>query len=293
MSYPFVSLKIFRGVSFFSRSVFVFFLVYLPLLPSDGEGSVKHSLSLKEKESLRYHLENIFNEVDLLIKNHRLEASDLERQKHMMSEMKMFERIPFRSKISNLKDQLKKLSKDHRLTWINFTLLPKKTVPKAPPKTMDTHSEWRLSEENFVEVFHFKVKLKGSQQNITQWVKSSLNQLRLVELESEDPSLSIQLIGHQLWEVQARTFRFRNIQFPHLLPRNPRGLLPAWAKRNFNEFAQLEPLLWNFIVKTEAKIPEALQYYPLREQFLLNDARLNYVSQKLKNRSTQDNHSVH
>ena len=53
-------------------------------------------------------------------------------------------------------------------------------------------------------------------------------------------------------------------------------LLPIWARRNPEQFARQEPLLWNLIEKTEETAPLASNYFGNREQFLLNDARVGF-----------------
>ena len=63
-------------------------------------------LTRPERETLRYHLENLYNELDLLMRNQRVDQADLRRQKHDFEELKTFLRIPFEEDLPGLKKNL-------------------------------------------------------------------------------------------------------------------------------------------------------------------------------------------
>lgn len=104
--------------------------------------------------------------------------------------------------------------------------------------------------------------------------------MRLTELDSSRGTLAVRKIKPGIWKIHAHAFRFRNLKFPTLVPRNPRSLLPAWARVDFPAFAKAEPVISGFVTRIEALEPKAEPYYRLREEFLVNDARLSFFLSK-------------
>jgi hypothetical protein len=228
--------------------------------------SLEPSLSLKEAErsSLRYHLENIFNEVDLTIRNHRANDSDLKRQISEMEMLKVYQRIPLTQDWAGLQADLKRGSKEFNLKWLGIKLIRRSPVPK------------QIAEE-----IHFKLKIKGDQDSAVRWVQSwRTAQLRLVETNLKPGPEAVQPLGNQIWQIEGHAFRFRKEYQVVATPRNPRKLLPTWAQKDLGEFSLKEPLLWSLVNRIEVLTPRALPYYAKRREFLLNDARMNFFLSK-------------
>src|SRR4051812_142733 len=72
--------------------------------PSTPEA--RQELSDRQRSELRFRIENLFNEVDLLIKNERADRSDLARQEREAKALKVYDRIPFEADLPGLKRQL-------------------------------------------------------------------------------------------------------------------------------------------------------------------------------------------
>jgi hypothetical protein len=244
------------------------------------------SLSLTERNSLRYNLENTFNEVDLLIRNHKADLTDLKRQERDMNALKVFDRIPFQRDIPGLKRELKKSSQPWKIQIRQVEVTHYSKPASAAPGLQTTDAPlYRLKPEQVAETIFLKLSVKGEEEPVKKWVSSwRTDQMRLVELDlnhsSEINSQVMRKTGPDIWELRIRTFRFRSIAYPVLSPRNPRELLPSWAKKNTDLFSSSEPILWSFVTRIEALAPKARPYYKNRAHFLLNDARMNFFLSK-------------
>lgn len=242
----------------------------------------KSLLSISEKESLRYHLEGLFNDVDLIIKNRKSRNADLKRQERDLAYLKVYERIPLQRNLPQLKVNLKETAKDHQITLTQIKILgfskPGKPIPKSQ---FADQPQFQIEPNQLVEEIRFKMIAQGGVEQIQNWTSSwRTEQMRIVELASSDLGKSIRRLAPKKWEIRARAFRFRNIQYPHLIPRNPKEFLPQWAKQNLGRFAKEEPLLWSFVSRTENLIPEAKPLYQTRSQMFLNDVRMNFFLSK-------------
>jgi len=240
-------------------------------------------LSQAERASLRYKLENLFNEVDLLIRNQRVDEADVLRQEREMEALKVYERIPFTDDLEGLKEQLSESARQSGVKLERLLVLGRSKAKRRIPSSLLTDEpEFRLTPLDVVETLHLQLDARGSESAIQRWTSAwQTEQLRLVEPAVDAPERQ----GVDRWQIQARTFRFRNIQFPALRPRPPEQLLPAWARRNSSEFARQEPLLWSFVEKVRALTPAALPLYRNRERFLLNGARMDFFLAKAMPRS--------
>jgi hypothetical protein len=80
--------------------------------------------------------------------------------------------------------------------------------------------------------------------------------------------------------VRARSYRFRELRYPRLRPRDPLELLPSWARRQPERFASQEPILWDYVKRIREKIPETPGLYEQRAEFLLDSARMSFFMTK-------------
>lgn len=246
-------------------------------------GQTEHSLKPSEKASLRFHLENLSNEIDLLIRNQKIDRSDVKKQERDFANLRTLERIPLKRNIPSLKSELIESAKP-----LNLQLQHMETTGYSPPGkkipslVLTSDPPFRLNEDQLVEKIQFTITVQGTEDQLNEWVHHWPNQLiRYVEFESKKERRPIHSkAAKPIWILKAHTFRFREIRFPKLRPKNPRDLLPAWAKQNPGAFSAQEPVLWSFVKKIEQLAPQATPCYDIRSQFLLNDARLSFFLSK-------------
>ncbi len=241
-------------------------------------------LTDSDRASVRYHLENLFNEVDLLIKNQKINRADVKRQERDFADLKIYERIPFQGDLAGLKETLTQSAEKFQLKVKDFKLVRFSGPGKPIPQWIYTdQSEFHLSEDQLVELIYFQLKTTGTLKMITQWTQSWPNhQMRLTELDGGLSIKPIQKGNEKLWIIRGHAFRFRKIQFPTLVPRNPKDLLPPWARIDPETFSKSEPFLWNFVKKIQILVPKTRSCYENLEQFSLNDARMTFFLSKFK-----------
>lgn len=240
-----------------------------------GEEDNKSLLSIRERDSLRYHLENFSNEMDLLIRNQRVDHFDLQRQERDMATLKVFERVPLDQELVEMKYALTKNAKFSGLLLTQFEVLPNKSITPSLPPFLYTDSSFHIRDEQLVERIKFVISIQGP--DVRKWGASLPHTLiRYVKVDH------IHRIGSS-WQISAHAYRFRNIRFPKLQPKDPLTYLPTWARRNTTKFAQAEPTLWTFVKRIESLAPRTAPLYETRGKFLLNDARLNFFIRLTKN----------
>jgi hypothetical protein len=261
--------------------IFAVSLNLLTALPAIGSiRSLKASkLSESERNSMRYELEILFNEVDLLIKNQKSNLSNLKRQETDIEGLKVYERIPFKRDESGLKEELKRSAQAFQVTLAEFKTTRNKDEPLVHPRQTHLSPQWKP--ESIAEQIGFRAVVRGPEISVKNWVRAwKTDQMRLIELDSKDENQSIVPLKNQRWEIYAHAFRFKPIKPPEFNPKSPRELLPSWAKRDPKSFSSSEPLLWNYVIRTEALIPKAKPYFQSRSKFMLNDAQMNFFLSK-------------
>jgi hypothetical protein len=271
-----------KNLNYFSALLLFFNLLMGFEAAAEIQRPLTPHLEVQEKESLRYHLEGLFNDVDLIIKNRKSRNADLKRQERDLAFLKVYERIPFKRNISALEKNLKETARDYQIQLLQFKVSGY-SKPGKPLRKSQFADEPRLQiqPDQLVEEIHIQLIVKGDPEKIRNWTQAwRQEQMRLVELETSDPSPSIRSVTSNQWEIRARAFRFRKIQYPNLIPRNQKEFLPQWAKKEPKHFASAEPLLWSFVSKTEALIPQAKPLYQTRSQMFLNDFRMNFFLSK-------------
>ena len=235
-----------------------------------------------ERDTLRYHLENLFNEVDLLVKNQRADESDVQRQEREFQGLQVYERIPFQENLTELKSQLAGSASDHGLILERIAITHRSQEGgKVPSSIYTDNSGFHLKPGQVVQTLDVRAVVKAkTPAELENWVhgwKSDV--LRLVEPSGTESSCYHPL-GTGEYAVSAIAYRFREEKFPTLVPRNPMELLPGWARRDPDSFARNESLLWDFVKKIQALEPKTPPLYRNRERFLLNDARYEFFLKK-------------
>jgi hypothetical protein len=270
------------------RTALLFCSILLSVSVTAHSAPAPTSLDAKQRDWLRYKLENLFNEQDLMIRNQKVDRSDVEHQRREFTELKVFERIPFREDLPGLRKSIEASTVERGLKLISFNPLPKHkpTAPRLPESIYTDGPNFKLSNEQLVDEIPFQAVIQGPEAAVTDWIMSwPEDQLRLAEPEGKSIALATHKLPNGKWEVKAHAFRFRDIKFPTLRPRDPAELLPTWAAGNTQLFAQNEPLLWTFVTRTRAITPQALPLYRNREEMALNAARMSFFISKAAPRS--------
>ena len=235
-----------------------------------------------ERDTLRYHLENLFNEMDLLVKNQRADTSDVQRQEREFQGLQVYERIPFQENLPELKSQLAGAASDHGLLLERLAITQRSLKGGKIPATIYTdNSRFHLSPDQVVQTIGVNMVVKAkTDAELEKWVHAwKSDVLRLVVPFGTETSCYHRLRPGE-YAVSANTYRFREEKFPTLVPRNPMELLPGWARRDPDSFAREESLLWNFVTRIQALEPQTPPLYRNRERFLLNDARYEFFLKK-------------
>lgn len=250
-----------------------------------SENSIGHcsqsppKLSQQERSQLRFHLENLWNEIHLLVLNQASEERDIRRQEREFQFFQIFDRIPFSQRIQKLREELKSTAKENGIILSKIEVTRRSTQPKPIPQQVYTDTQrFRFSQEQLTETLEIRVIGKGPIESAHRWVESWPKQvIRLVIADTRHPSDSkVHRLDQKSWEIQAHAFRFRSIKYPKLLPRNPLELLPSWARKNPRSFAEEEPFLWSFVTRIQEWKPKAAKAYENRRQFFLNDERMSF-----------------
>lgn len=233
-------------------------------------------LSQQERSQLRFHLENLWNEIHLLVLNQTSEERDIRRQEREFQFFQIFDRIPFTQRIQELRKELTSSAKENGIILSKIEVTSPSTEPPPIPQVVYTDTQrFRFSQEQLAETLNVRVIGQGPIDPARRWVESWSKQvIRLVIADA--PDSKVRRINPSSWEIRAHAFRFRSIKYPQLLPREPLDLLPNWARKNPKSFAQEEPFLWSFVTRIQEWKPKASKAYENRRQFFLNDERMSF-----------------
>src|SRR5579885_1189347 len=200
-------------------------------------------------EDLRYRLETLYNEVDLLVRNQRSDRSDLARVERAFKALRVDERIPMEPRIESLKAELTRRARESGVKLLGLEVLSKDRPSKPVPRELYSDTpKFRLEPDQIAQTIHLRLTLSGDGPAIEQWIqKWPEDQLRLVEPEQGYERPGLKPTGHGRFTLKARVYRFRKIRFPTLKPRDPLQLLPTWARRDPAGFAKEDPALWDYV----------------------------------------------
>lgn len=237
-----------------------------------------------QDDRIRAKLERIYYEQEFMLRNERIDRSDLKHQEKQMEALKVFERIPLREDLPGLRTSLTSSARDHNLKLISLKPVVH-AVPRAPRVPSQIYSDqsppFKLTEEQLIEKIPFTAILEGDRTAVLGWMSSwREDQLRITEPATLRAEQSLKPAGPGRWLIRARAFRFREVKFPTLEPRDPVSVLPPWAQANPDRFAKANPLLWELVTKTRAISPQARLLFRNREQMQLNAARMSIFLSK-------------
>jgi hypothetical protein len=245
-----------------------------------GAHSSAQTLSDSQRRSLRYHLENLYNEFDLLIRNQKVDAADLAKQGRTISALRIYERIPFSPQLATLKKQLTESAQEAQIRLLEFKLRKSATHPlMAMPRTLSRRDGFfRPKPQQLAQEIPFQIRVSGTPAQVESWTRSwKENLMRLVEVERLDRASSSQ---RGQYVIRAHAFQFKNVKFPKIIPPQAEDYLPQWAKANPDNFSQQEPTLWSFVTRSEKLRPLTPPLYEKRGQFFMEGGRIEFFLSK-------------
>ncbi len=269
--------------------------ILLSSSPSQATRTATQSQNLSDaqRRSLRYHLENLYNEFDLLIRNQKVDEFDLTKQARTISGLKIYERIPFSPLLQELKTQVIESAKEAQIQIRQFKIREgkypdsKTSIVSAPSQMPKTHSirggYFSPKPGQFIREHSFELLVNGSPTQIESWTHSWKEQLmRLVEIDRLErlPPGHNSKFGQ--YRIRAHTFQFKKVDFPKIIPPRPLEYLPEWAQKNPDSFSQKEPVLWDFVIRSEKLRPLTPPLYRKRERFLMTAARIDFFLSKAR-----------
>jgi hypothetical protein len=258
------------------------------------------ALSESERSSLRFRLENIWNEVDVTVRNSNADKKDVQRQEREFKALQVFTKIPLATanatKPSAVNADIKKSLQRFGLKLNDSKLLdsskPDRPIPAVMPQ--DAQS-FRFTEDQLAQKLRLELTLTGSKKQLQEWMDSwnaAIEPESQVQpaataptpyLEWDPAALTTlpEMLSENKWKVHVLAYYFRDIQYPKLQPQDPLQVLPDWAKKNPELFKAQEPLLWGLVEKTQATAPKALPGYETKARFQLNAARMSFFTSKV------------
>ncbi len=229
------------------------------------------------QSKLRYQLENLSNEEELLIRNHKVDRSDVVKQERDFKIFHVFEKIPLSPDRAGLKSCLLKSAQKAKIKMTRLEIADGSKKTKKPPFAIYTDAPpFYLSKDQVAGTFLIQIVVYATDSALRQWVQSWSK-------EDEDRWIEPKKISSKdgfHWIIRARAYYFHDISFPRLLPRDPEALLPSWARIHPKPFSNAYPLLWKFVERIHSLAPQAKPLYRIREKFLLNDARMSFFLSK-------------
>ncbi|HLE00662.1 MAG TPA: hypothetical protein VJB59_10415 [Bdellovibrionota bacterium] len=236
-------------------------------------------LSIEQRADLRYHLQNLLNEFELLIMNRKVDEGDVRRQERQFKALKVFDRIPLGSEdIQGLRAEMKEGGKKKGIKVSKLTVLSRSKPGPRLPGRVPSNWPFRFQESQLTKAIRFELQVEGDAGAVNEWVRSWKEaQLRLVEPTDRPKALGT--TGRQ-WRIRGRAFSFREVRLPVVIPRRARDLLPDWVQANPSEFSQKAPDLRKLVDQIEELRGRAAPFYRLRQEFLLNGARMSFFMRK-------------
>jgi hypothetical protein len=241
-------------------------------------------LNEAERSDLRYRLESLDNELELLVRNQRSDESGSARLDRAFEALRVLERIPLETGIDDLRAELAHRAKPSGVGLVRLEILARDKPKKPLPDSLFSDTpKFHLEPDQIAETLHLRLVISGDGPAIEEWIqKWPEDQLRLIEPEKGYARPGLRPAGNGRFRLQARVFRFRKIRFPRLKPRDPVSLLPAWARREPGRFAQAEPELWRYVRRIQERIPETQAPFEKKGELLLERARMSFFLSKAK-----------
>ncbi|OFZ55724.1 MAG: hypothetical protein A2428_00055 [Bdellovibrionales bacterium RIFOXYC1_FULL_54_43] len=259
-------------------SVFVLSSIGFGVCPVRARAALSE-LSVEERADLRYRLQNLLNEFELLIMNRKADEGDVRRQERQFKALKVFDRIPLGSDdVQGLRAEMMEGGKKKGIKVLKFAVLSRSKPGPSLPGRVPSNWPFRFQESQLTKAIQFELQVEGDERAVNGWVRSwKETQLRLAE-----PTGRVEALGRtgSQWRIRGRAFSFRKIRLPVVIPRRARDLLPDWVQANPIEFSQKAPDLGKLVHQIEELRGRVAPFYRLRQEFLLNGARMSFFMRK-------------
>ncbi|MGZ3689447.1 MAG: hypothetical protein ACXWPM_04415 [Bdellovibrionota bacterium] len=249
-------------------------IVFLFLVISgSAQASTPGKLTPAIRESLRYRLENLFNEVDLVIRNEHSDQSDLRKLERQWKSFHVENRIPLESSPPQLQAQFESFAQEAGVEITKIQILPSGERRPILPKSLctDAPTRLKLNDEQIVETLPLLATVHARDTLVKGWIDrwpSYGGRLFVVD--------ELKMVHSGVWSIRAHAFRFWPIAFPRLYPQKPEALLPSWARSHPGVFAKAEPRLSSYVAKIKELTPQTTAGYRTKAQVLLEDARMSF-----------------
>lgn len=246
------------------------------------------ALAPARASELEYRLENLANELELLVRNHRADEADVKRQEHQLAVARAYQRIPFEDGLPALLKELRAASAPRGIAIERVLLVGRSGASRRIPRELySDQTAFKMRPEDAVETLDIRIVTSsgpgaGDAAAVDRWAQGlGRRTTRLLDPPDGQDALRCFPDGRGHRTVDARIYRFRRIRFPRVRPRDPLSLLPASARRDPSGFARAEPRLWQYVERIRRLEPVAGALYPIRGRFFLNDARMSFLLSKL------------
>ncbi len=252
-----------------------------------AQAAPRRPLDPLQREALRWNLQNQVDGAELLVRNRVADHKDLERQRSDFSNLRVYDRFPLQPEVEKLRSEMTVSAASSGLKLTSLTLLPGAKRPKPVPAVLDFEMKhFTLTDDQIVQEMPIRVVVEGSGSAVIEaWMRGwRRDQLRFVEAKTGAKPRAVKKPGPQRWEVDALTYHFTPVRFPEIRFQDPIHMLPTWAQKDPQSFAQQEPQLWNLVARGRGLIPQAhspaLETVEERREFLLESARLSFYLSK-------------
>lgn len=240
------------------------------------------TLSDQERSELRERLSNLWNEVELLLRNQKSLLLDIRRQEKEFKVLRVFDRIPLQERIEALEEELTQSAREHSLTIRSLKVISRSQPgPELPTEIYTDSGPLRPEEKQIAQEIRIRIRGKGDLEMVRHWTGTWKDDLVRI-LEPAKKPFHRKGTPSTHWEMEAIAYRFRDLKFPRLRARDPVTLLPRWARSNLAAFIDREPRLWSFVGRIQANLPKTEIPYQDKGRFLINAARMSYFSSRLQ-----------
>lgn len=224
--------------------------------------------------SLRFHLQNLANELELLIRNQKVDLEDVHHQQRDFEALRVFDRIPRTEDLAHLESELKR-SAPAQVRIEKIRVLRRASDQERAPYQIFSDQDFEPQPNLIAQTIVLNLRISGDRLKIQTWIDSWHDHvLRWIE-----PKSRLSRVSENSWNLTAQIFRFRTFRYPRVVPRDPLELLPKKIRqdpKDLEKFMRTHPEISKLIVRIRALRPRALPFYETRREFLENDARLSF-----------------
>ena len=262
------------------RSILLFllsFLISAGAWASSTSGSTL--ITAREREKIRFLMENEVNALELVIRNQSSARSDLRRQEKDVQAVQLYRRIPFKPELDRLEKEVRNSAQKAKLKIVKFRRLNQNKEKVAVPASISTVEKFELPETALAERLPIEIEIEGSEESVKNWSQKLIEeQDRLLQMDQAPEAITASLPEgkSEVFRAQIVAFRFREIQYPKLKAPDPLRHLPPKVRKQISRLKTEEPQLGILIEKAHQLKPKAEPLLQERRPFLLRDAHMRF-----------------